>query len=121
MTAVSPGAGGFVDVNEDPSGLPAVGTLEITTSSVIERVRYDQVDAANLRVRVATAGRGADGTTAASHNVNDAVTNGEQIRAGVALFNNREDDIDALSNGLRQRFDRVEIEMQGCVAMFRAS
>jgi len=37
------------------------------------------------------------------------------------IFNNREDDIDSLGNGLRQRFDRVEIEMQGCVATFRAS
>ena len=37
------------------------------------------------------------------------------------VFNNCEDDIDSLGNGLRQRFDRVEIEMQGCVATFRAS
>jgi len=37
------------------------------------------------------------------------------------VFNNREDDLDSLGSGLRQRFDRVEIEMQGCVATFRAS
>ena len=37
------------------------------------------------------------------------------------VFNNREDDLDSLGSGLRQRFDRVEIEMQGYVAMFRAS
>jgi SAM-dependent methyltransferase len=36
------------------------------------------------------------------------------------VFNNREDDLAALSGGLRQRFDRVEIETQGCVALFRA-
>ena len=37
------------------------------------------------------------------------------------VFNNREDDIASLSDGLRQRFDRVEIERQGCVALFRAA
>jgi hypothetical protein len=36
------------------------------------------------------------------------------------VFNNREDDLAALSGGLRQRFDRVDIETQGCVALFRA-
>jgi hypothetical protein len=36
------------------------------------------------------------------------------------VFNNREDDLAALSRGLRQRFARVEIETQGCVALFRA-
>jgi SAM-dependent methyltransferase len=36
------------------------------------------------------------------------------------VFNNREDDLAALSGGLRRRFDRVEIETQGCVALFRA-
>jgi hypothetical protein len=37
------------------------------------------------------------------------------------VFNNREDDLDALGTGLRQRFAAVEIESQGCVALFRAS
>jgi hypothetical protein len=37
------------------------------------------------------------------------------------VFNNREDDIATLSGGLRQRFDQVEIERQGCVALFRAT
>jgi len=37
------------------------------------------------------------------------------------VFNNREDDIASLSEGLRQRFDQVEIETEGCVALFRAA
>ena len=37
------------------------------------------------------------------------------------VFNNREDDLDSLSDGLRQRFDEVEIESEGCVALFRAA
>jgi hypothetical protein len=37
------------------------------------------------------------------------------------VFNNREDDFASLSDGLRQRFDEVEIETQGCVALFRAA
>ena len=37
------------------------------------------------------------------------------------VFNNREDDLTSLSNSLKQRFGRVEIETQGCVALFRAS
>ena len=37
------------------------------------------------------------------------------------VFNNREDDMASLSDGLRQRFDRVEIEREGCVALFRAT
>ncbi|MEX1059536.1 MAG: class I SAM-dependent methyltransferase [Methyloceanibacter sp.] len=37
------------------------------------------------------------------------------------VFNNREDDIASLSDGLRQRFDQVEIQTEGCVALFRAS
>jgi hypothetical protein len=37
------------------------------------------------------------------------------------VFNNREDDIASLSDGLRQRFDRVEIERRGCAALFRAA
>jgi len=37
------------------------------------------------------------------------------------VFNNREDDIASLSGGLRQRFDEVEIETEGCVALFRAA
>jgi hypothetical protein len=82
MTAGAPAAGDWVDINEDPAGLRAVGTIEITTAGVIERVRYDQVDAANDRVRVATGGRGVDGTTAASHGINDPIRHGEEIRPG---------------------------------------
>ena len=37
------------------------------------------------------------------------------------VFNNREDDFASLSDGLRQRFAQVEIETQGCVALFRAA
>jgi hypothetical protein len=37
------------------------------------------------------------------------------------VFNNRADDLEALSEGLRQRFESVEIEREGCVALFRAS
>lgn len=36
------------------------------------------------------------------------------------VFDNREDDIEALSEGLKQRFGSVEIDRQGCVALFRA-
>jgi len=36
------------------------------------------------------------------------------------VFNNRADDVEALAEGLRQRFDTVEIDRQGCVALFRA-
>ena len=37
------------------------------------------------------------------------------------VFNNREDDMASLSDGLRQRFATVEIEREGCVALFRAA
>jgi hypothetical protein len=37
------------------------------------------------------------------------------------VFNNRKDDLASLSDGLRQRFDEVEIETEGCVALFRAA
>ena len=37
------------------------------------------------------------------------------------VFNNREDDLASLSDGLRQRFDQVEIETTGYVALFRAA
>ena len=37
------------------------------------------------------------------------------------VFNNREDDMAALSDGLRQRFDEVAIAEEGCVALFRAA
>ncbi|MGE5260651.1 MAG: class I SAM-dependent methyltransferase [Actinomycetota bacterium] len=36
------------------------------------------------------------------------------------VFNNREDDFESLSEGLRRRFGEVELERQGCVALFRA-
>lgn len=37
------------------------------------------------------------------------------------VFNNREDDLASLAEGLRQRFGRVEIETEGLVALFRAA
>ena len=37
------------------------------------------------------------------------------------VFNNREDDFESLSQGLRRRFGAVEVERQGCVALFRAA
>ena len=37
------------------------------------------------------------------------------------VFNNRDHDLEALSRGLRQRFDAVEIVTQGLVAIFRAT
>lgn len=37
------------------------------------------------------------------------------------VFNNRKDDLASLSEGLRQRFGEVEIDTQGCVALFRAA
>jgi len=40
---------------------------------------------------------------------------------GQGVFNNREDDIASLSDGLRRRFDQVEIETEGCDALFRAA
>ena len=36
------------------------------------------------------------------------------------VFNNRDDDLEALSHGLKARFAEVEIERIGCVALFRA-
>jgi methyltransferase family protein len=37
------------------------------------------------------------------------------------VFDNREDDIETLTQGLEARFDTVEIDRHGCVALFRAS
>ncbi len=37
------------------------------------------------------------------------------------VFNNRADDFETLSDGLKRRFGQVEIERQGCVALFRAA
>ncbi len=36
------------------------------------------------------------------------------------VFNNLDDDIAALRDGLEARFDRVAVEIQGCVALFEA-
>jgi hypothetical protein len=60
--------------------LPASGTLEITTGGVMERVRYQGLDAPTRTVTVVA--RGVDGTTAIAHSIGDPVTNGEQIRPG---------------------------------------
>lgn len=37
------------------------------------------------------------------------------------VFNNLEDDLAALTAGLKARFNRVDVETLGCVALFRAS
>lgn len=37
------------------------------------------------------------------------------------VFNNREDDLASLSDGLRRRFTDVDIAQEGCVAIFRAA
>ena len=37
------------------------------------------------------------------------------------VFNNRADDLEGLSDGLRRRFANVAIAQEGCVAIFRAS
>jgi hypothetical protein len=37
------------------------------------------------------------------------------------VFNNREDDLASLQQGLQQRFQTVEIAREGCVALFRAA
>ena len=37
------------------------------------------------------------------------------------VFNNRADDLEGLSDGLRRRFAKVAIAHEGCVAIFRAS
>lgn len=39
---------------------------------------------------------------------------------GKGVFNNRTDDLDALRDGLEQRFGTVAIAQEGCVAMFTA-
>jgi methyltransferase family protein len=36
------------------------------------------------------------------------------------VFNNHEDNLQSLTTGLRQRFEDVHVEVQGCVALFRA-
>jgi len=36
------------------------------------------------------------------------------------VFNNLDDDLAALSDGLKARFNQVDIETSGCVALFRA-
>ena len=35
------------------------------------------------------------------------------------VFNNLDDDSEALTDGLKRRFEVVEIETKGCVALFR--
>src|SRR5262245_15191739 len=37
------------------------------------------------------------------------------------VFNNRDDDLESLSDGLRRRFAKVDIAQEGCVAIFRAA
>ena len=73
-----------ITITGSTSGYPAVGTIEITTSGTIERVRYTGTTATTFTGCT----RGVDGTTAVAHNSGDAVGNGEQIRAGqrVKLF-----------------------------------
>lgn len=83
MTATSPGPGDWLNINESNAavaGLPAIGTFAVRTGGVIERIRYDLVEAANSRIRVVA--RGVDGTTPAVHNLDDLGANGEEIRQG---------------------------------------
>jgi hypothetical protein len=67
-----------ITVNEDTAGYPAVGTVEITTTGVIERVRYT---GKTLHTFTGCT-RGVDGTTNVAHSNTDPVGNGEQIRPG---------------------------------------
>lgn len=71
-------------VDQDTTGYPMIGTVEILSAGVRERVRYTGKD---LRSFTGCT-RGVDGTSAASHSDNDGVSNGEQIRRGsrVQLF-----------------------------------
>ncbi len=70
--------------NEDTTGYPDIGTVEILSAGVRERVRY-----IGKTFRSFTGcTRGVDGTSAAAHSNLDGVSNGEQIRRGtrVQLF-----------------------------------
>ncbi len=69
-----------ITTNEDTGGYPTIGTLEIITAGVRERVRYTEKTPKTFIVPAS--GRGVDGTTAAAHNSADEVHNGEQIRLG---------------------------------------
>lgn len=64
--------------NQDTTGYPKIGTVEIITTGVRERVRYTDK---TLRSFTGCT-RGVDGTSAASHSSADPVHNGEQIRLG---------------------------------------
>lgn len=65
-------------VDQDTSGYPRIGTVEILTGGVRERVRYT----GKTPTSFTGCTRGVDGTTAASHSNDDAVSNGEWIRLG---------------------------------------
>lgn len=67
-----------VPITGSTDGYPSVGTIEITTSAVTERIRYTGKTASSFT----SCTRGVDGTTGAAHNNADPVLNGEQIRAG---------------------------------------
>ena len=69
-----------ITVNQDTSGYPDLGTLELTTAGVVERVRYTSKNDVAKQYLGCT--RGVDGTTAAAHNSADQVRNGEEIRPG---------------------------------------
>lgn len=71
-------------VNQDTLGYPDIGTVEILTTGVRERVRYT----GKTPLSFTGCTRGVDGTSAAAHSNGDAVSNGEQIRRGtrVQLF-----------------------------------
>ncbi|HJR01833.1 MAG TPA: hypothetical protein VKA83_09390 [Methylomirabilota bacterium] len=64
--------------NQSTEGYPAVGTIEITTAGVIERVRYT----GKTFFTFTGCTRGVDGTSAAAHSNGDGVRNGEELRAG---------------------------------------
>lgn len=69
-----------ITVNQDPAGYPDLGTVELTTAGVVERVRYASKNNAAKQFLGCT--RGVDDTTAAAHNSGDPVRNGEEIRPG---------------------------------------
>lgn len=79
MTSVSPGAAGVITVSS-VAGLPAKGTIRITTASVVEKIRYSSKN--TLLSQLTVSARGVDGTSAAAHAINDPLTNNEVIRPG---------------------------------------
>ena len=67
-----------VPTNENTVNYPAVGTIEILTAGVIERIRYTGKTTNSFTGCT----RGVDGTSGVTHNNADPIGNGEQIRPG---------------------------------------